>query len=207
MTYLTSIITLILAFYMLFMGLRGIIRKKPFVFSAKSAFWIVVLSLAPGFIIPLQQFWDLYKTSARHPEIFGWSMILAFLFPLALYPVLFVFYRRIMRGYSVLGITDESFRQALYSVLKNLKLPFEERLSKLRLTSIDADLEVNIASWMGTASLRVKQPEHQKTLDQIAKALQIYFDGSHVSINMTTCVYYTIFGIILLACAGILTYI
>lgn len=108
-----------------------------------------------------------------------------------------------MRGYTVLGVTDDSFRQALYAVLKDLQLPFEERLSKLRLTSLDADLEANVAGWMGVANLRIKQREHQETLVRIADAMKNYFAHSHVSINMVTCVYYIILGVLVMASGGI----
>ena len=110
----------------------------------------------------------------------------------------------VIRGYAVLGVTNESFRQALYAVLGDLGLPFEERLSKLRLTSLNADLEANVNSWMGAASFRIKQREHQKTLEQIAEGLRIYFAGSHVSINMVTCVFYIILAVIVLVSGAIL---
>lgn len=199
----TCFILVILGVYLLSMGLRGVITKKPFLYAAKNTFWFVALSFAPSIIFPLQSLWKSYSFSVEHSERFEWSFTLPLLFPLLMYPVLLVFYWRILRGYTVLGVTDDSFRQALYTVLKDMQLPFEERLSKLRLTSLDADLEANVSAWMGAANIRIKQREHQKTLDRIADALRTYFAGSHVSINMVTCVYYIIFGGMILAMAGI----
>lgn len=194
-------IFVILGIYLLSIGLRGVITKKPFIYSAKKGFWFIALSFVPSIIFPIQSLWKSYLLSTKYSESFDWSFLLILLIPLLMYLILLVFYWRLLRGYMVLGVTDESFRQALYSVLKDLKLPFEERLSKLRLTSLDADLEANINAWMGTANIRIKQHEHQKTLDQIADALRNYFAGSYVSINMLTCVYNIIFGVMILVMA------
>ena len=198
------IVFIILGLYLFVTGLRGVITKKPFVFSAKSNFWLVALAFSPSIVQTLYSFWDFFSSAAEGAEDFEWSLVLLLLFPLLIYPVVLAFIWRQMRGYTVLGVTDDSFRQALYAVLKDLRLPFEERLSKLRLTSIDADLEANVASWMGVAGLRIKQREHQETLERVANGLKRYFAGSHVSVNMVTCVYYIILGALVMASGGIL---
>jgi len=199
-----SIVFVILGLYLLITGLRGVITKKPFVFSAKSNFWLVALAFSPSIVQPLYSFWQLYSSSVEHAEDFEWSLALLLLFSLLIYPVILAFLWRQMRGYTVLGVTDDSFREALHAVLEDLRLPFEERLSKLRLTSLDADLEANVAGWMGVANLRIKQREHQETLERIANGLKHYFAASRVSINMVTCVYYIILGVLIMASAGII---
>ena len=204
MSNILPIIFVVVGLYMLIIGLRGVVTKKPFVFSSKNSFWLVALVFSPGVIQSLYALWDVYSSAVEYGEDFEWSLLLLMLFPLPIYPVILAFLWRQMRGCTVLGVTDDSFRQALYAVLKDLRLPFEERLSKLRLTSIDADLEANVASWMGVANLSIKQPEHQETLKRIASGLKQYFAGSRVSINMVTCVYYIILGALVVASAGIL---
>ena len=204
MSNIFPIVFVIVGLYMLLIGLRGVITKKPFVFSSKSNFWLVALTFSPSVIQSLYSLWDVYSSPVEYREDFDWSLALLMLFPLLIFPVILSFLWRQMRGCTVLGITDDSFRQALYAVLKDLNLPFEERLSKLRLTSIDADLEANVASWMGVANLSIKQREHQETLERIVSGLKQYFAGSHVSINMVTCVYYIILGALVMASAGIL---
>lgn len=204
MSNIFPIVFVVIGLYMLIIGLRGVITKKPFVFSSKSNFWLVALTFSPSVIQSLYALWDVYSSPVEYGEEFEWSLVLLLLFPLLIYPVVLAFIWRQMRGYTVLGVTDDSFRQALYAVLKDLNLPFEERLSKLRLTSIDADLEANVTSWMGVANLRIKQREHQETLERIVSGLKQYFAGSHVSINMVTCVYYIILGGLVMASAGIL---
>jgi hypothetical protein len=197
----------VLSVYFLVLGFRGLVGKKPFLFSAKSSFWVILLAFAPSMISPIYSFWKVYSSATENSIPFEWSYVLVLLIPLTLYPVLLVFYWRILRGYTVVGVTDESFRQALYSVLGDLKIPYEERLSKMHLTALNADLEANVSSWMGTASVRIRQREHQETLDRIARAMSSYFAGSHVAVNMVTCVYYLIFGIIILLAAGTFTYV
>lgn len=66
----------------------------------------------------------------------------------------------------------------------------------MHLISLDADLEANVNGWLGTATIRMKQKEHQDTLGQIASALSRYFAGSHVATNMVTSTYYLIFGVL-----------
>lgn len=199
-----SIVFVILGLYLLITGLRGVIRKKPFMFSAKSHFWLVALAFSPNVVQPLYLFWKIYSSAVEYAEDFDWSHALILLFPLLIYAVVLAYFWRQMRGYTVLGVTGDSFRKALYAVLEDLRLPFEERLSKLRLTSIDADLEANVAGWAGVANLRIKQRGHQETLERVADGLKNYFAGSQVSINMVTCVYYIILGALVMASAGIL---
>ena len=199
-----SMVFILLGLYMLIMGLRGVIGKKPFVFSAKTNFWLVALAYSPGIVQPLYLFWKLFSSPVEYAEDFDLSHALLLLFPPLIFAVILTFFWRQMRGYTILGITDDSFRQALYAVLKDLRLPFEEHLSKLYLSTIDADLEANVLDWMGAASLCIKQPEHQETLERIANELQHYFAASHVTINMVTCVYYIILGVLVIGSTGIL---
>lgn len=206
MYILSTTIFFVLSFYFLYLGLRVLLTRKPFLFSAKSAFWIIGLAFLPNILLPIRTFWKHYSFYAENSIPFDWSSSMMLLIPLVLYPALLTFYWRIMRGYSVLGVTDESFRQALYTVLGELKLPYEERLSKLHLTTLDADLEANVNDRIGTASIRMKQREQQATLDQIASGLRRYFAGSHVTTNLVTCTYYLFFGALTLAAAAAFAY-
>lgn len=196
MFILATTIFFVLSFYFLHHGLRVLITKRPFLFSSKNVFWVAALAFLPNIIFPINSFWKHYSFDAETSAPFDWTISFLLLIPLVMYPALLIFYWRILRGYGVLGVTDESFRQALYSVLQELKLPYEERLSKMHLISLDADLEANVNGWLGTATIRMKQKEHQDTLGQIASALSRYFAGSHVATNMVTSTYYLIFGVL-----------
>lgn len=201
-----SVIFAVIGIWMLAQGLRVIIRKKPLIYAGKIMLWLTALSFSPTVLTAVKGMWDAYQFSIKHNEPLEWMDWLMFGVPLVMYPLLFLYNRKILRGYSVIGVTDESFRQAIYAVLKDLGMPFEERLSKLHLTNLGADLEVNVSGAMGTANVRVKQPEHQPTLEKIAAELRRYFAGSHVEINTTTGVYYALFGAFILAIGVFLTF-
>lgn len=175
--------------------------KKPFLFSSRNVFWVIALAFLPNIIFPIEGFWRHYTFAQENSIQFDWSVSFLLLIPLIIYPVLLIFYWRVLRGYTVLGVTDDSFRQALYAVLRDMELPYEERLSKMHLTSIDADLEANVNGWIGTATIRMKQRSHQDTLKRIASALNRYFAESHVATNMATCTYHLIFGVLTFAAA------
>ena len=100
-----------------------------------------------------------------------------------------------MKGYATYGVTDASFREALLAVLEKLQLPYEENLSAIQLTSIEADLQVVVQSWIGTGLIKVKQRTHRPVLREIINAMNEYFRTSSVSIKMTSCVFLLVTGI------------
>ena len=99
-----------------------------------------------------------------------------------------------LKGYVAFAITDTSFREALVAALQRLELPFEESLSAVRLTSVNADLQVAIQSWMGTGVIKIKQRAHRSVLEEIVDAMNEYFRTSSVSTNMITCVFLVVMG-------------
>jgi hypothetical protein len=104
-----------------------------------------------------------------------------------------------MHGYFTYGATDEYFKNALYAALRKLELPFEESFSQIRLTSLGTDMNISIQPRMGTAQLSLKQPQCQSTLKQIAQAMNEYFATVPGRMNLTVYVYYTLFGILMVA--------
>ena len=80
-----------------------------------------------------------------------------------------------LKGYTAYAVTDTSFREALLAALQKLQLPYEESLSVIRLTSINADLQVAVQSWMGTGIIKVKQRTHKPVLRQVVNAMNEYF--------------------------------
>lgn len=102
-------------------------------------------------------------------------------------------------GYMVFGVREEPFRQVLHSTLRKLNIPFDESLSRLRLTTLDADLHVGIQSWMGTAYLRMKQSQHADTFRNIVDSLRKDLAGTTAQFDATMCSFYIIFGVLGLA--------
>lgn len=78
-----------------------------------------------------------------------------------------------------------------------MNLPFEETISKIKLTSLGADLHVAVASWMGTAQLRIKQTQHQKIAGEIAAEMKEYFSSHPVKVNNISFIVNLILGILM----------
>ena len=112
-----------------------------------------------------------------------------------MFPVMAVFFWLQMRGYLAFGITGKSFREGLVAALEKLQLPYEESLSSIRLTSVEADLQVAVQSWMGTGQIRVRQGRHGPLLKKIVQAMNERFRASPVETNMISCVFFLILGI------------
>jgi hypothetical protein len=108
----------------------------------------------------------------------------------------------VLKGYAAYGITDTSFREALLAALEKLQLPYEETLSTMQLTTIDADLQVSIQSWLGAGMIKIKQREHRSLLAEIVTAMNEYFRVSTTPAKLLTCIFYLIMGVIMVI-AGI----
>jgi len=65
----------------------------------------------------------------------------------------------------------------------------------MRLTSIEADLQVVVQSWTGTALIKVKQRTHRSALREIVNTMNEYFRTSSVSTNMIPCIFFLVMGI------------
>ena len=96
---------------------------------------------------------------------------------------------------SYTGVTDVSFRETLLAALEKLQLPYEESLSAIRLTSIQADLQVSVQSWMGIGIVKVKQRTHRSALREIVNAMNEYFRTLSVSTNMIPHIFFLVIGI------------
>ena len=102
-----------------------------------------------------------------------------------------------LKGYVAYAVTDASFREALLAALQRLELPYEESLSVIRLTSVNADMQVAVQSWMGTGTIKVKQREHRAVLTEVVKAMNDYFRTSSASTNMITSVFMVVLGVVM----------
>ena len=171
-----------MAIVFLAIGLRGILTKRPFLISQRWLLSVMFAAFIPAILV------HLLTPSFNSFNFMNW------LFPLA-FAVILVMMCYQMRGYMAYSITDTSFREALVEVLQKLQLPYEESLSLIRLTSIEADLQVSVQGWMGTGLIKAKQRAHRSVLKEIVNAMNEYFRMSSVPTNMITCVFFLIMGI------------
>ena len=170
--------------FVLGIGLRGLVTKRPFMFSAR---WLMLFVLVM-FIPSLVTVFPRPFLSSRPVEMMDWL-------PLLMFPILAVVLWLQMKGYLAIAVTGKSFRDGLLAALEKLQLPYEESLSSIRLTSVEAELQVAIQSWMGSGQIKVKPGRHGPLLTKIVQAMKDHFRTAAVETNMIFCVFFLVLGI------------
>jgi hypothetical protein len=194
-----GLIFIIMGIYSLAIGLRGFIRKKPFLVAARQHWWLTSFSVAPAVMIAIAFLFfmgDLLLLVS--PLIFLMGFLILML------GVVIVFTWKLYDGYTIYGVTDESFRAALVSTLTKLNVPYEETISRLRLTEINADLQATVVAAMGTGQLRIKPKQHNPLLKQISDGMNEYYKSNPSEVNQNGYVFYTIIGLFCLIVASVL---
>ncbi len=173
--------------YSFSIGYWGLVKKRPIVFPARQLMWFMFAMFAPLIVMLLS-----FLFQGR--EYIYWFLISMSAFQVAtLVLVVFILWRQ-MSGYVVLGVSDETFRQALTNALNELNLPYQETISKIKLTSLSADLQVAVASWVGTAQIRIKQQQHIHYAKDIANAMDKYYKSNPVKVNNFAFITYLLLG-------------
>ena len=178
---LFSIVSGIMAIFFLGIGLRALLTKRPFLVSNG---WFLSLIILVGVFNIVVSF------RALSSDILSW-------FPLLLMGVVLLMMCYQLRGYAAYAVTDTSFREALVAALQKLQLPYEESLSVIRLTSVNAELQVAVQSWMGTGTIKVKRRAHRHRLKEIVYVMNDYFRTSTVSTNLISCVFSVVVGVVM----------
>ena len=177
----------------LVVGIRGLKTQRPFLISLRwpvaMMFVVVIASLLLLFLFVL---FMISKISQPIPLTILSSLLLSACSLLLSGCILLIVWDA-MKGFMAFGVTYTPFREGLLVTLEKLRLPYEEpltlrrlrpALSKrvIRLTSVEADLQVSMA--MGAAYLNVKQNQHYPLLREIANAMNEYFRASPVRMNI-----------------------
>jgi hypothetical protein len=186
------------AIFFFIVGLRGIVSRKPFLFSARWLFVLLLLNFVPSI---LQPFLFLMRRVGHES---GMLTNVLWLNPI-MFTVITIFMWFTLRGYLAFAVTDLSFREGLLASLKKLELPYEEKLAALHLPSIGADLQVAVQSWIGTGQLKMKQRKFNGLLGDIVKGMNEYYQSSTVSVNLTTCIFYVLMGVFMAVFAGVVS--
>ena len=171
----------IMAIFFLGIGLRAILTKRPFLVSNRWMLSLIFFILVLNIIV----FFPTLSSDIMnwvHPLLFGVILLM-------------MWYQ--LKGYVAYAVTDASFREALLAALQRLQLPYEESLSVIRLTSVDADLQISVQSWMGTGTIKVKQRAHRSTLKEVVNAMNDYFRTSPGSTNFISCVFLVVLGVVM----------
>ena len=163
------------------LGIRAILTKRPFLVSNR---WKLLMMFAV--FIPI-----IFRIVLRPLDgIMGWTNPI-------LFGIILVIMWYQLKGYVAYAVTDTSFREALVAALQKLQMPYEESLSVIRLTSVDADLQVAVQSWMGTGTIKVKQRVHRSVLKEIVPVMNDYYRTSAVSTNYVSCVFLVVVGVVM----------
>ena len=106
-----------------------------------------------------------------------------------------------MKGYILIGIHDDSFRNALIFSLNKNNITFEERLSKIVLTEEKTELQISMQTWMGSGQIKLKKSKNSHLLKTIVDGINEYYISNQIKPNNITSIFYVIMGILMLACA------
>lgn len=192
MIFLTiNLVLMAMSIYFLFLGLKVFLTKKPFLIPAKYNFIVVFIAFATQLVMPIN---NIFRTSTYKEDNFDWFLMFSPLFLIVLYTVLLIYLWKTMQGYQIIGVDEDTFRNSLQNVLKKLGLPFEERLSKMRLTSLETDLESAVNAWSGIATIKIKNAKYKDIENQIAENLRKEFQDDYLPVNLRTSYFYLITG-------------
>lgn len=193
LTVLLPFLLVVVALFLLVVGLRGVITRKPFLLSSRWLLGLILVLFAPAILEPF-----LFPI----PRVGDRGGGLNLLNP-AMFVILAVFMWLSLRGYVAFGVTDASFREGLLAALGKLQLPHEETLGAIRLPSAGIDLQVAVQSWIGVGQMKAKQRKGGGVLARVAAAMNEYFRSASVATNVTGCVFYVVMGLLLLVFAGV----
>jgi len=175
--------------FLLVIGVKGILDKKPFLLPAYAFNWIMAVYLLLNYIIPGIKL--ISDTPGEPLYIF-----LGFLAPILMVAALAFAVWQNMIGYSAYGVTRESFKAALHSALEKLNLPYTDLVSRIELPSIGADLQVSVQTWWGIGELKVKPGKHRQMLRTIVKDMNEYFRTAPGSRTLKPSIFNIVIGII-----------
>lgn len=165
-------------------GLWVLMQKRPLIISSRWYLTIILFAYVPL----VASYWII-------PGRLEYSTLLM---PL-MYLVLIVFFWFMLKGYVAIGITDDSFDDALKSALKELNLPFEQALTKIKLASKGMELQVSVQSWMGTGQIKTKRrgKAANALLKDVVASMNHYYKTTHTKTNNVTAIFYLVAGLIL----------
>lgn len=179
-----------MAVFFLYIGVKVIVSKRPFILSSKVFFVFTVIALSPQIIMSL----DILSSE-------GNIELISYISPLVFVALLMYFWIQ-MKGYMAIGISDNSFRDSLHFALNQNNIKFEEQLSLIKLTEFDADIEVSVQNWVGTGQLKLKNSKDNHILPKLISSINEYFISSSDKPNNTTSIMYIVIGVFMLSFSG-----
>jgi hypothetical protein len=185
----------LLAACLLGMGLWALVKRRPYLFSARWLLVFVLLSFAPNLLMPFTISQSGDKGLSLPHNVMLWIGPVMFV-------VLAIFLSLQMRGYVAMAVTEASLREGLLAALSELRLPHEETMSSLRLPSVSGELQVAVQGWMGTGQLKARTPQTKGVLIEIVREMNRYYRTRPVGVNLVCPVTYIVLGVLMLVMVG-----
>jgi len=182
------LIFLLMAAFFIFIALKTLIGRRPFVFPSRWLFAFMCL----GFLPSIANSVAMGFSSPR-----GFSMII-WMNPL-MFTVILIFFWIQMKGYMAFAISDSYFRDAILASAASLGYSIEETMSRLKIKETGQEMQVAIQGWIGTAQLKSTGKESNDTVRQIANGMTKYFQSNPGKMNYLTSYFYLLIGSFMVA--------
>ena len=178
-------IMFILSFFLLFIGLRVLISKKPIIINSKYLLLIIFVVFMSMWIFP-----NLEDFAKGEIDYFNTGV------GLLLIIVFFVFMFRFMNGYHLIGMDGESFRKCISQSLDNLGIEYKEDFSKIVIDKYDLTINCTIQSWIGQAQIHFKGRVDKKIVGSLIDEMNKNINSLKIIPNKISAYLYTIIGFI-----------
>ncbi len=178
------VLFLTLAVFMLSIGLKVLLKKKPIFIHTR---WLLILAAFAFSPMAINSIVLLIKMGLPPKSLF-------LLFNLLIYILIVSMFSFAFKGYSFIGVTQDSFIEGLHVALNKLNIKFEETLSCIKFLEYDSQLQVSIQPWMGTAQIKVKGKEDKQLVDSILSEMNVFFQNSGMKTNKIIPVFYVLMG-------------
>ncbi len=195
--YALGLATVIFGGLSIGVGFFGLAKRRPILFPTLYYNGFVLLIFTLGLILSFVQFFSPRRTSNLFLSVAPFILLI-------LIAWLVFSSRRQTSGYMILGIYDDTFRDAITHALKKLNLSYQETISKIKLVSLNVDLQAQVTSWIGVATFHIKQPQHSENLKNIADTMSNYYEHKSVKVNSFTFASCIVIGVCVIALALIL---
>jgi hypothetical protein len=182
------IIFLVMAAFFLTIGIKVVAGRKPVLLSSRFFYGFLLIAFSPQFV-------NAATMITGHGSFFFWISPIMF-------AALLVFFWFQLKGYMVIGVHDDTFRDALLHTLGKNNMPYEERLSTILLPDENAALQVAIQSWIGAGQIKLKHGRKKALLKQIVAGINDYYATNQTKPNRITAILYIVIGLFMVVSAG-----
>ena len=176
---------LIVGFFMLYIGLKIIIGKKPIIINSKWLFIMIIILYIPLLIIPT-------VIDFLNSEIVYFETSLIFV----LFIVLVVYMRRALNGSQLIGINGDTFQECLSHSLDNLNIQYEEKLNKIIITNNDLTILCSMQSWVGQAQIQFKGNKDKKFTSSLINEIKRYIRTNEIVLMKAPGFFYALIGVV-----------